>query len=83
LLIFCPPLFGSFDVSEVSLQTIPHSRTRDLSGMGSRRNSAKHNIIADVEVIPIQKINEAFERMLRSDVMYRFSIDMRSLSRAA
>jgi uncharacterized zinc-type alcohol dehydrogenase-like protein len=51
--------------------------------MGSRRNSAKHNIIADVEVIPIQKINEAFERMLRSDVMYRFSIDMRSLSRAA
>jgi alcohol dehydrogenase (NADP+) len=44
---------------------------------------AAHNIIADVEVIPIQKINEAFERMLCSDVKYRFSIDMRSLSRAA
>jgi alcohol dehydrogenase (NADP+) len=39
----------------------------------------KHNIIADVEVIPIQKVNEAYERMLRSDVKYRFSIDMASL----
>jgi uncharacterized zinc-type alcohol dehydrogenase-like protein len=39
----------------------------------------KHNITADVEVIPIQKINEAYERMLRSDVKYRFSIDMASL----
>jgi alcohol dehydrogenase (NADP+) len=44
---------------------------------------AEHNIIADVEVIPIQKINEAYERMLRSDVKYRFSIDMSSLPRAA
>jgi alcohol dehydrogenase (NADP+) len=39
----------------------------------------QHNITADVEVIPIQKINEAYERMLRSDVKYRFSIDMASL----
>lgn len=39
----------------------------------------EHNITADVEVIPIQKINEAYERMLRSDVKYRFSIDMASL----
>jgi uncharacterized zinc-type alcohol dehydrogenase-like protein len=39
----------------------------------------KHNITADVEVIPIQKVNEAYERMLRSDVKYRFSIDMASL----
>jgi uncharacterized zinc-type alcohol dehydrogenase-like protein len=38
-----------------------------------------HNITADVEVIPIQKINEAYERMARSDVKYRFSIDMASL----
>src|SRR3954454_19011476 len=38
-----------------------------------------HNITADVEVIPIQKINEAYERLLRSDVKYRFSIDMASL----
>jgi uncharacterized zinc-type alcohol dehydrogenase-like protein len=39
----------------------------------------KHDITADVEVIPIQKINEAYERMVRSDVKYRFSIDMASL----
>src|SRR6476646_1560719 len=40
---------------------------------------AKHKLTADVEVIPIQKINEAYERMLRSDVKYRFVIDMASL----
>jgi alcohol dehydrogenase (NADP+) len=39
----------------------------------------EHNITADVEVIPLQKVNEAYERMLRSDVKYRFSIDMASL----
>ncbi len=39
----------------------------------------KHNITADVEVIPIQKINEAYERLVKSDVKYRFSIDMASL----
>lgn len=39
----------------------------------------KHNITADVEVIPIQKVNDAYERVLRSDVKYRFSIDMASL----
>jgi uncharacterized zinc-type alcohol dehydrogenase-like protein len=39
----------------------------------------QHNITADVEVIPMQKINEAYERLLTSDVKYRFSIDMASL----
>jgi uncharacterized zinc-type alcohol dehydrogenase-like protein len=39
----------------------------------------RHNITADVEVIPIQKVNEAYERMIKSDVKYRFSIDMASL----
>ena len=38
-----------------------------------------HNITADVEVIPIQKVNEAYERVVKSDVKYRFSIDMASL----
>ena len=38
-----------------------------------------HNITADVEVIPIQRVNEAYERLLKSDVRYRFSIDMASL----
>ena len=39
----------------------------------------QHNIAADVEVIPIQKVNEAYDRMARSDVKYRFSINMASL----
>jgi len=39
----------------------------------------KNNITSDVEVIPIQKVNEAYERLLKSDVKYRFSIDMASL----
>jgi uncharacterized zinc-type alcohol dehydrogenase-like protein len=39
----------------------------------------RHNITADVEVIPIQKVNEAWERMVKADVKYRFSIDMASL----
>jgi uncharacterized zinc-type alcohol dehydrogenase-like protein len=42
----------------------------------------QHNITSDVEVIPIQKINEAYERLLKSDVKYRFSIDMASLKSA-
>jgi alcohol dehydrogenase (NADP+) len=42
---------------------------------------AQHKLTADVEVIPIQKINEAYERMLRSDVKYRFVIDMASLGK--
>jgi len=39
----------------------------------------EHGITADIERIPIQKINEAFERLLKSDVRYRFVIDMASL----
>jgi uncharacterized zinc-type alcohol dehydrogenase-like protein len=39
----------------------------------------QHNITSDVEVIPMQKVNEAYERLLKSDVKYRFSIDMASL----
>jgi uncharacterized zinc-type alcohol dehydrogenase-like protein len=39
----------------------------------------QHKITADVEVIPIQKVNEAYERLVKSDVKYRFSIDMASL----
>jgi len=39
----------------------------------------EHNITADVEIIPIQKVNEAYERLVKSDVKYRFSIDMASL----
>jgi uncharacterized zinc-type alcohol dehydrogenase-like protein len=39
----------------------------------------KHGITADIEIIPMQKIDEAYERVLRSDVKYRFVIDMASL----
>jgi uncharacterized zinc-type alcohol dehydrogenase-like protein len=40
----------------------------------------QHNITSDVEVIPIQKVNEAYERLVKSDVKYRFCIDMASLN---
>ncbi|HET8794476.1 MAG TPA: NAD(P)-dependent alcohol dehydrogenase, partial [Nitrososphaeraceae archaeon] len=41
---------------------------------------SKHNIVCNVELIPIQKVNEAYERILNSDVRYRFVIDLKSLS---
>ena len=41
---------------------------------------ATHGIASEIELIPIQKINEAYERMLKSDVKYRFVIDMKTLS---
>jgi alcohol dehydrogenase (NADP+) len=39
----------------------------------------KHNITSDVEVIPIQQVNRAYKRILKSDVRYRFVIDLASL----
>jgi uncharacterized zinc-type alcohol dehydrogenase-like protein len=61
---------------------------RSLSGsnIGSIRETQEmldfcgaHNITADFEVIPIQQVNEAYERLLKADVKYRFSIDMASI----
>ena len=43
---------------------------------------AKHGIVSDIELIPIQKINEAWDRMIKQDVRYRFVIDMASLKQA-
>jgi uncharacterized zinc-type alcohol dehydrogenase-like protein len=40
---------------------------------------AKNNIVSDIEIIPMQKINEAWDRLLKQDVRYRFVIDMASL----
>jgi uncharacterized zinc-type alcohol dehydrogenase-like protein len=40
---------------------------------------AKHKITPDVEVIPIQQINQAYDRMVKGDVRYRFVIDLASL----
>lgn len=44
---------------------------------------AEHNIVSDIEMIKIQEINEAFDRMQKSDVKYRFVIDLASLKQAA
>jgi uncharacterized zinc-type alcohol dehydrogenase-like protein len=44
---------------------------------------AEHNIVSDIEMINIQEINEAFDRMQKSDVKYRFVIDLASLKQAA
>jgi uncharacterized zinc-type alcohol dehydrogenase-like protein len=65
-------LFGRRSLSGSLIGGIPETQEMlDFCG--------KHNITADVEVIPIQKVNEAYERMVKSDVKYRFSIDMASL----
>jgi uncharacterized zinc-type alcohol dehydrogenase-like protein len=40
---------------------------------------SKHNIACDIELVPIQKVNEAYDRVVNSDVRYRFVIDMKSL----
>ena len=42
-----------------------------------------HNVVADIEVIAIQTVNEAYERLLKNDVKYRFVIDMQSLRKGA
>ncbi|SFI32260.1 uncharacterized zinc-type alcohol dehydrogenase-like protein [Pseudomonas sp. NFPP04] len=42
---------------------------------------ARHGIVSDIEMIDIQGINEAYERMLKGDVTYRFVIDMDSLKK--
>jgi len=65
-------IFGNRSFSGSNIGGIPQTQEMlDFCGA--------HNITADVEVIPIQKVNEAYERLLRSDVKYRFAIDMASL----
>lgn len=67
-----PLLFGRRSLSGSLIGGIPETQEMlDFCG--------EHGITADVEVIPIDKINDAYERMLKSDVKYRFSIDMSSL----
>ena len=39
----------------------------------------EHGIVSDVEIVPIQKVDEAYDRMVRGDVRYRFVIDLKSL----
>jgi uncharacterized zinc-type alcohol dehydrogenase-like protein len=40
---------------------------------------SSQRVVADIEKVPMQRINEAYERMLKSDVKYRFVIDLASL----
>lgn len=65
-------IFGNRSVSGSNIGGLPQTQEMlDFCG--------EHNITADVEVIPIQKVNEAYERLVKSDVKYRFTIDMASL----
>ena len=65
-------IFGRRSLSGSPIGGIPETQEMlDFCG--------KHNITSDVEVIPIQKVNDAYERLLKADVKYRFSIDMASL----
>src|SRR3954470_19319483 len=68
-------LFGRRSLSGSPIGGIPETQEMlDFCG--------QHNITADVEVIPVQKVNEAYDRLLKSDVKYRFSMDMASLNNA-
>ena len=81
-LVGAPP--QPLDVAAFSLIGGRHSLSGSAIG-GIRETQemldfcGEHNLTADVEVIPIQKINEAYDRLAKSDVKYRFSIDMASL----
>ena len=64
------------------------SKRRSLSGslIGGIKETqemldfcGKHNIVSDIELIPIQQVNEAYERVVKSDVRYRFVIDIATL----
>lgn len=65
---------------------LANRRSLTGSGIGGMQQTqemldycAEHNIVSDIEIIPIDKINEAYDRVLKSDVKYRFVIDMKSL----
>jgi uncharacterized zinc-type alcohol dehydrogenase-like protein len=65
---------------------VANRRSLAGSGIGGMRETqemldycAEHGIVSDVEVIPIDTINEAFERVIKSDVKYRFVIDLKTL----
>ena len=82
-------LVGIPEPSTISAATLV-ARRRRLAGsnIGGIRETqemldfcAAHDIASDVEMTPIQKINEAYERVLKSDVRYRFVIDIASLGR--
>jgi alcohol dehydrogenase (NADP+) len=78
LMELTPPLMG------ISLIAGRHTIAgSSIGGMAETQEMidfcAEHGIVSDVEVIPIQKVNEAYARLLKNDVKYRFVIDMASL----
>jgi uncharacterized zinc-type alcohol dehydrogenase-like protein len=82
VLVGAPP--KPIEVHAFSL--IPKRKKLSGSMIGGMRETqemldycAAKNITSDVEVIPIQQVNEAYERTIRGDVKYRFVIDLKSL----
>ena len=80
-------LVGLPEPSPISAGSLIHRR-RQLAGslIGGIKETqemldfcAKHNVLSDIELIPIDQINTAYERMVKSDVRYRFVIDIKSL----
>ncbi len=51
------------------------------SDLHTIRNEWQHNITSDIELIQIQDVNQAYDRLVKSDVKYRFVIDMASLKK--
>ncbi len=73
-------------LSVEAFSVIPKRRTLAGSMIGGIRETqemldfcAKHGVLADVEVIPVQGVDAAWERMIKGDVRYRFVIDAKSL----
>lgn len=69
-----------------AIQLIGARRSVAGSGIGGIKETqemldfcSKNNIYCDIEIVPIQKVNEAYERVVNSDVRYRFVIDIKSL----
>jgi len=82
LMELTPPLFGGSLVG--GRKSIAGSA---IGGMAETQEMldfcAEHGIVSDIEVIDIQSVNEAYERLLKNDVKYRFVIDMASLKKVA
>ncbi|WP_396192046.1 NAD(P)-dependent alcohol dehydrogenase [Flavobacterium sp.] len=82
-------LVGYLGALEPMLQTVPMILGRKavagsvIGGIAETQEMldfcGEHNIVSEIEIIKMQDINEAYERMLKSDVRYRFVIDMASL----
>jgi alcohol dehydrogenase (NADP+) len=77
---------GNITLAVAAFALIPRRRSLSGSNIGGIAETqemldfcGQHNLTTDVEVIPIQKVNEAYERLLKSDVKFRFCIDMASL----